>query len=125
MRERGNEKRRTKLRLLLTPTERGKLDAAVLETGTTRSLLILEAIQAGLADPNLKTTQEKRNRRTDAWVPSPTKKKLRQLAATLNVTQQHLTRHILRAYLASAPWNPRPPQPQTEPRTNGGVDVAV
>ena len=125
MKRRGTEERRTKLRLLLTPTELEELDAAVRETGTTRSLLILEAIQAGLADPNLKTTQEKRDKRTDTWVPSPIKDKLRQLATIMNVTQQYLTRHLLLAYLASAPWNPKPAQPQPEPGTHGGDEVAA
>jgi len=126
MREQGNEEaRRRKLRLLLTLSEREKLDAAVTRTGTTRSLLILQAIQVGLADPSLKTAQERRSRRTDAWIPSPIKRRLRELASTLNVTQQHLTRHLLLAYLESAPWNQSSPQPQTEPGTDGGVKDAA
>ena len=104
MKEDANEGR-AKLRLLLTPSELEKLDAAVLDTGTTRSLLILEALQAGLADPNLNINQEKRGRRIDAWATGSMKEKLRTLAARLNVTQQHLTRTLLLTYLASAPWN--------------------
>jgi len=110
-----NEQRkpaRTKLRLLLTPSEHQSLTAAAQQTGTNRSLIILEAIQAGLTNPHLQITQEKRSRRTDAWVP--VKVQLRQLAGALNVTQQHLTRHLLSTYLASPPWDQKHTQPQTE-----------
>ena len=105
---------RTKLRLLLTPSEHQSLTAAAQQTGTNRSLIILEAIQAGLTNPHLQITQEKRCKRTDAWVPTAVKAQLRELAGALNVTQQHLTRHLLSTYLASPPWNQKHTQPQTE-----------
>jgi len=121
MREDRNETSRTKLRLLLTPSELEKLDAAVQDTGTNRSFILLEAMQAGLADPNLKIDQEKRTRRIDAWTTSRMKEKLRQLAAKLNITQQHLTRTLLLNYLTTSPWNQ--PKPHQQEPTEGGVNV--
>jgi hypothetical protein len=105
---------RTKLRLLLTPSEHQKLAEVAQQTGTNRSLIILEAIQAGLANQHLRITQEKRCKRTDAWIPTAVKTQLRQLAGALNVTQQHLTRHLLSIYLTSPPWDQKHMEPQTE-----------
>jgi len=119
--ERDGEARR-KLRLLLTPSELAKLDTAVQDTWTTRSLIILEALQAGLAEPELKINQEKRDRRVDAWTTNSIKERVRLLAAQLHVTQQHLIRTLLLAYLASAPWNPKPHRNQG---TEGGGQVAA
>lgn len=124
MRETGDEERRTKLRLLLTPSELEKLDAAVQLTGTTRSLLILEAVKTGLADQNLNLTQQRRSARVDAWVTGGIKASLRQLATNLNVTQQHLTRHLLLTYLAHPPWTAKTqPDRQGQP-SDGVVEVA-
>ena len=120
----GDEGSRAKLRLLLTPSELEKLDAAVLDTRTTRSLIVLEALQAGLADPDLKIEQEKRDRRVDAWATILLKEKLRFVASRLNVTQQHLTRTLLLTYLASAPWNHQPNQCAKQ-STEGGATIAA
>lgn len=114
---------RAKLRLLLTPSELEKIDAAVRDTGTTRSLLILEALQAGLADSNLNINQEKRDCRVDAWATGSMKEKLRLLAARLNVTQQYLTRTVLLTYLASAPWNRQ--QKRCTEESTGSAEIAA
>jgi hypothetical protein len=107
--EEEERNRRTKIRLLLTPSELETLDWAVRESyAPTRSLIIFESFQAGLRNPNLKTRQEKRNRRIDAWTTKEMKHEIRQLACKLQVTQQHLVRHLLLSYIAAAPWRSPP-----------------
>jgi len=64
----GNE--RVKLRLLLTDTETELLDRAVEESGAwSRSLLITEAIRAGVANPKRELEDGRRKNRIDALVP--------------------------------------------------------
>ena len=111
---------RTKLRLLLTPSELRKLDAVVSEAGVNRSFLILEALKVGLSNPDLNIDQERRNQRVDAWATDAIKEHIRQLATHLHITQQHLTRHLLLRYLATAPWNAK----QTKQPIYGGLEAA-
>ncbi len=99
------ERRRVRLYLLLTDSETDELDRATAESGAgSRSLLLTEALKAGVLSPNLNVSQQRRCRRIDAWIPHATARDFKLLAANHSVTQAHLLRHLLRQYLASAPW---------------------
>jgi len=111
---------RSKLRLVLTRSELEKLDAAVSETGTNRSLLIFEALQRGLAGRDPVVRQERRDRRVDAWLSRRLKDELSRVAERLNITQQHLARTLLLSYLAEATWN-RDLNPLSDP-SEGDTD---
>ena len=101
----GKRKRRNRIYLLLTDPEADELERAAVESGAcSRNLIITEALKAGMRTPNLKVSQQKRCRRVEAWVPHGTANDFKLLAATHNVTQAHLLRHLLRQYLANAPW---------------------
>ena len=101
----GRQKRRDRISLLLTGSEVDELERAAVESGArSRNLIITEALKAGMLTPNLKVSQQKRCRRVDAWVPHGTAHEFKLLAASHNVTQAHLLRHLLRQYLANAPW---------------------
>lgn len=95
----------SKLRLLLTETEAEQLDYSTAQSGAgSRALLIAEALRAGIANPNQTLSQDKRSIRVDAWVPTGLVARLRQLAATHHLTQQHLLRLFLFQYLAETRW---------------------
>ncbi len=99
---------RGKLRVLLTECEVERVDHAVAASGAwSRGLLIVEALRAGLANPELKLDNGRRLRRIDALVPRKLVANLKNAAALNNVTQQHLLRHFLFQYLAAAPWERR------------------
>ena len=96
---------RGKLRVLLTECEVERVDRAVAASGAwSRGLLIVEAVRAGLANPELKLEDGRRLRRIDALVPRKLAARLKDAAALKNVTQQHLLRHFLFQYLTAAPW---------------------
>ncbi len=103
----GNRpQRRVRLYLLLTDSEADELERAAAESGAgSRNLLLTEALKAGVLSPNLNVSQQRRCRRIDAWIPHATARDFKLLAANHSVTQAHLLRHLLRQYLASAPWN--------------------
>jgi hypothetical protein len=112
---------RCRVRLLLTEEEAMKLAEAVRVSGApSRSLLILESLQAGLDTGNLTGLQRRRNRPIPFWLPKEIMKETRNMAGRLKVSQQNLMRHFLFTYLASAPWEhtqpaiQRPPQEITE-----------
>jgi hypothetical protein len=99
------ERRRVRLYALLTDSEAEELDRAAAESGAgSRNLLITEALKAGVLTPNLNVSQEKRRRSIEAWIPHVTARDFKLLAANNSVTQAHLLRHLLRQYLANAPW---------------------
>jgi hypothetical protein len=101
----GRQKRRDRIYLLLTNPEADELERAAVESGArSRSLIITEALKAGMLTPNLKVSQQKRRRRVEAWVPRGTAHEFKLLAATHNVTLAHLLRQLLFQYLANAPW---------------------
>jgi hypothetical protein len=101
----------SKLRLFLTETEAEQLDDSTLLSGaSSRGFLIAEALRAGLANPNQKLSNEKRGVRVDAWLPAGLVARVKELAATHHLPQQHLLRLFLLQYLAAAPWE----QPQAE-----------
>jgi hypothetical protein len=110
---------RSKLRLLLTETDAEQLGASVAESGAcSRTLLIAEALRAGLANPNQALMCGKRSVIVDAWVPTVLLGRLKEIAVTHHLPQQHLFRLFLFQYLALAPWN----QDQTENKsTSEGV----
>jgi hypothetical protein len=99
------ESRRVRLCLLLTDSEADELDRASAESGAgSRNLLVTEALKAGLLNPSLNVSQERRCRRIEAWIPNATARDFKFLAANHSVTQAHLLRQLLRQYLANAPW---------------------
>lgn len=111
---------RSKLRLLLTETEAEQLGDSVAESGAcSRTLLIAEALRAGLANPNQALMRGKRSVIVDAWVPTVLLAQLKQSAATHHLPQQHLYRLFLFQYLAQAPWNRD--QTKNKSRTEGAL----
>jgi hypothetical protein len=99
----------SKLRLFLTKPEAEQLDYSTLLSGAcSRNFLIAEALRAGLANTNQNLSQGKRSERVDAWVPAGLVARVKELAATHHLTQQHLLRLFLLQYLAAALWD-RPP----------------
>lgn len=96
---------RSRVRLLLTDTEIKELDRAVAESGAwSRSLVVAEAIQAGLSNFDSRLAQERRSRRVDVRLPTRLIDNLKRLATTHTLTQQNLLRHFLFRYLATGPW---------------------
>jgi len=96
---------RSKVRLYLTDAEVEELDRAVAESSAwSRSLLIAEAIKAGLNNPYLRLAPERRGRRVDARVPSRLRDNMKQLAKTQEVRQQSLLRRFLFHYISNGPW---------------------
>ncbi len=99
----------SKLRLLLTETEAEQLDKATAESGAwSRTLLIGEALRAGMAAPNRTPSRGRRSVIVDTWLPTGLVVGLRMLAATHHLPQQHLLRLFLFQYLAAAPWERDP-----------------
>jgi hypothetical protein len=80
----------------------------------SRSLIILEAIRAGLQNTNLALVQERRSFRINARVPTEFKDRVKRLAGINGFTQQRLLRHFLFQYLTSAPWRETRPLNQQE-----------
>lgn len=94
------------MRLLLTEEELKRIDQALVESGAlNRSLLILEAIQAGIANAALLRTVEGRRRwRVDFRIPRELKDKVQTVARRRHQTQQSLLRHLLFHYISRGPW---------------------
>jgi hypothetical protein len=86
--------------VLLTEEERLRLAEAVNQFHIPRSFLILEAIQAGLKNPDTTTIPGRRNRRLTFRLPSDTIKAVKQTAKEKGVSQQSLIRHLLFTYLS-------------------------
>jgi len=99
-------RKRSKLRLILTQSQTAELDRAVAESGAIfRSLIIAEAIHAGLSRPADRTlTAERRCRRVDVWLPRGIGALVKRTAQAHKTTQQRLLRHFLFEYIASGPW---------------------
>jgi hypothetical protein len=98
---------RCRLRILLTEEEEvARLDAAVVESyAMNRSLLIFEAIQAGIKKSVINTLPRvSRRREVPVWVTRELKQQLKDLAESRSVTQQRLLRHFLFQYLTNPPW---------------------
>ncbi|GEM_PF-3575368 len=96
----------SKLRLLLTETEAEQLGESVAESGAcSRTLLIAEALRAGLANPCHALMYGKRSVIVDAWVPTALLARLKEFATTHHLPQQHLYRLFLFQYLALARSN--------------------
>jgi hypothetical protein len=97
---------RSKLRILLTEAEVEQLDSSAAQSGAgSRTLLIAEAMRAGLANPNQTPRRERRSVIVDAWVPTTLLARLKEFANAHRLPQQHLFRLFLTQYLAQAPWN--------------------
>lgn len=97
---------RSAFELTLTDRELAELDAAVAESGAwTRSLLVSEAIHAGLLSNDLELTRQRRLRRVPVRVASSMLVEIRQLASSHGLTQQAVLRHLLFRFIANAPWN--------------------
>lgn len=107
----SRRRRRSRLRLILTESETAELDRAVAESGAIfRSLIIAEAIQAGLSRPADRTlTAERRCRRVDVWLPRGIGALVKRTAQAHKTTQQKLLRHFLFEYIASGPWKATEP----------------
>jgi len=115
LREGTRDEERVKIRLLLTESELETLDRAVSESGAlNRSLIIFEALQAGLQAPTPKIQWKKRNRRVDAWASGEIKRRIAQLANDVGVTQQTLLRHYLTTYLSQLGRKNTPSTKRTE-----------
>jgi hypothetical protein len=99
---------RSKLRLLLTESETERLNATSVQSGASRSLLISEAMRAGLANPNQTFSHVRRSVIVDAWLPTRVVAALKRLAITYHLSQQHLLRLFLFQYLTAAPWEQHP-----------------
>jgi predicted DNA-binding protein len=97
---------RCRLRILLTEEEIARLDAAVAESyAMNRSLLVFEAIQAGIKKSMINTLPSASKRREVAiWVTRELKQQVKHLAENHSVTQQRLLRHFLFQYLTNPPW---------------------
>ena len=97
---------RCRLRILLTEEEVARLDAAVVESyAVNRSLLVFEAIQAGIKRSVINTLPRvSRRREVPVWVTRELKQQVKHLAETHSVTQQRLLRHFLFQYLTKPPW---------------------
>ena len=96
---------RSTFQLLLTDRELAELDRAVAESGAwTRSLLVAEAIHAGLLTQNLTLKRERRRRRVPVRVPAKMLDGLRRLASSHDLTQQAILRHYLFRYIANKAW---------------------
>jgi len=107
----------SKLRILLTPTEAERLDNSTAQSGVrSRAFLIAEALRAGLTDPPPGLRSGRRVVRVDAWVPAELVVRLKELAATHHLPQQHLFRLFLFQYLTVAPWERR----HAEKESRGG-----
>ena len=97
---------RCRVQLLLTREEAVKLAEAVRVSGApSRSLLILESLQAGLDVGNLTGLERRRNCTISFWLPNDVVNETRVTADRLRVSQQSLMRYFLFTYLASAPWD--------------------
>jgi len=106
---------RSTFQLLLTDRELAELDRAVAESGAwTRSLLVAEAVHAGLLTQNLTLTRDRRRRRVLVRVPAKMLDDLRHLAFSHDLTQQAILRHFLFQYIANKAWNP-PEEDAAEP----------
>lgn len=115
MRDGSRDEERVKIRLLLTESELETLDRAVSESGASnRSLIIFEALQAGLQVPTPKIKWKKRNRRVDAWTSGEIKHRIAQLANEIGVTQQTLLRYFLAKYISQLGRKSTPSTKRTE-----------
>jgi hypothetical protein len=81
----------------------------------SRSLIILESLEAGLKAKQLTGLPRRRNRLIYFWLPSDVATKTRDTTGKFHVSQQALMRHCLFTYIASAPWklNSRSKKPKT------------
>ncbi len=97
---------RTRLRILLTEEEIERLDSAVMESGAlSRTLLVFEAIRAGLVKGETATMKKPSKRKAvPVWVTFDLKNRIKEAARANSVTQQSLVRHLLFQYIAHAPW---------------------
>lgn len=105
---------RVRMPLLLTERQSALLDEALAGSlAPSRSLFVTEAINAGLANPQLQDLPA-RKRRIDVWLPSAVRKRIRELASTWRVTQQEIVRHFLLEYIRAARWKENHTQATTE-----------
>lgn len=111
--------------LLLTEEEASRLADALKDFPVPRSILILEAIQAGLHTLDLTNMPGRRTRILCFRIPAEIEQKLKQLAAERHVSKQSLIRHFLFTYISHPPWKkPRPVTRLPESnRVKGGAQV--
>ena len=89
-------------RILFTAAERNLLDSVLENIGCrNRSLFISEAINDGLQDFDQVKIQGRRNRKTDALISKESLEKIRELAATYNLTKQAILRHFIIRYMSA------------------------
>jgi hypothetical protein len=85
--------------LLLTEEEASQLADAVNQFHVPRSLLILEAIQAGLRSLGTTTIPGRRSKPLSFRLPDEIAVRVKQVAQEHHVSQQNLIRHLLFNYL--------------------------
>jgi hypothetical protein len=110
--------------LLLTEEEASRLADALKDSHVPASILILEAIQAGLQTLDLTTMPGRRTRTLYFRIPTEIRERVKQLATQRHVSQQSLTRHFLFTYISHPPWKkPDPPRGCRNPRIEKGAQV--
>ena len=91
--------------VFLSQEEYGELRRAVGEANVPNmSLLVFQAIQAGLESDETHGIQRKRNRTVNLHVSREFREKIRLRARMSQVTQQALLRGLLFQYIRSKPW---------------------
>ena len=101
--------------LRLDEREAKRLAEALEELHLPRSLIILEAVQAGLAKLDPACVPGKRTHQLHFRLPADVREKVRRAAAEHHLSQQALIRHMLFTYLSS---------PQGNHQTNRAPDEA-
>jgi hypothetical protein len=104
-----------RMALLLTERQSTLLDEALaLSLAPSRSLFVSEAINAGLANPELQSFPITGRRRVNVWVPSAVMERITEVASAQRVTQQEIVKHFLMEYIRAASWKKNQPQAMTE-----------
>jgi predicted transcriptional regulator len=94
---------RARMALLLTEQQSALLEEALAASlAPSRSLFVTEAINTGLANTQPQNLRTTRKRRIYVWLPSATRKRIRELASARNVTQQAVVRYFLLEYIRAA-----------------------
>jgi predicted transcriptional regulator len=97
---------RARMALLLTEQQSALLEEALAGSlAPSRSLFVTEAINAGLTNTQPQNLHTTRKRRIYVWLPSPVRKRIRELASTRKVTQQAVVRYFLLEYIRAARWD--------------------
>jgi hypothetical protein len=91
--------------VFLSQEEYGELRRALGEANLPNiSLLVFQAIQAGLENDEMDGVQRKRTRTVNIHVSREFREKIRSRAHMFQVTQQALLRGLLFQYIRNKPW---------------------